>query len=377
MIIKDSISQKHSIKLTDRTYLDQDGYLVCQDAIFGRTGTYQYLKKELGLVGNPNELVDLHRKAEDVFDEDSLNSLEGRPLTLQHPREKVNIDNYSKYAKGFVQNVRHNDINIIGDIRITDKKARDLVLSNKMRELSLGYDMTICQDENGDYYCKNIIYNHLALVQYGRAGNAMILDEKSEDFKEKEEEAMVEEKEKLENEDQKSEEVVDEVVEDKVEDSEEVVNEDKEEPKEEVKDSEEVVEDTKEEQPKEEQQVKDENQEKEGKQEMEVKDTNYYVSKITEIEQIKDETLRNQLLDNIKKEMGISVETKDTSPVSVSVQLNDSVEDEEDHAVKMQKYYNSFDPHLYGNDCSSKEYQAMKRQNTITKKLSDLYLESK
>lgn len=375
MIIKDSISQKHSIKLTERTYLDQDGYLVCQDAIFGRTGTYKYLKRELGLTGNPNEFVDLHRRAEDVFDEDSLNSLDGRPLTLQHPKEKVNIDNYSKYAKGFVQNVRHNDSNIIGDIRITDKKARDLVLSDKMRELSLGYDMTICQDENGDYYCKNIVYNHLALVQYGRAGNAMILDEKSEDFKEKEEEAMVEEKEKLENEDQKSEEVVDEVVEEKVEDSEEVVNEDKEEPKEEVKDSEEVEDE--EEQPKEEQQVDDKNEEKEGKEEMEVKDTNYYVSKITEIEKIQDEALRNQLLDNIKKEMGISVETKDTSPVSVSVQLNDSVEDIEDHAVKMQKYYNSFDPHLYGNDCSSKEYQAMKRQNTITKKLSDLYLESK
>lgn len=359
MIVKDSISQKYTIQLSERTYIDQDGYLICQDAIFGRIGTYKYLKKELGISsGNPNEIIDLNRKPEYVFDEDSLNSLEGRPLTLGHPNEKVNIENYLKYAKGFVQNVRHDDVNIIGDIRITDKIVKELVLSNKMRELSLGYDMTLCQEEDYSYYCKDIIYNHLALVEEGRAGTAMILDEKIEELKEKEVKNEMAEESKLVEETKVVEETKDE----------------KEEVSEETKTSEEVKEeDVKDEETKEEKIVEEQPKEKEEK-EM-VKDTSYYAQKIAEIEQIKDESLKAKLLSDIKQEMGI-VETND-SYEEVKVEIKDNNVEELDHVTKMQKYYNSFDPHLYGNDCSSKEYKEMQQKNTVTKKLIDLYLESK
>jgi hypothetical protein len=96
---------------------------------------------------------------------------------LNHPRELVNVDNHKTYAKGEVYNVRREGDNLVGDIRVFDKKVIDIILEKQMRELSLGYTMDIEYDEEKNiYFVKNIVYNHIALVKKGRAGNARIND---------------------------------------------------------------------------------------------------------------------------------------------------------------------------------------------------------
>ena len=177
VLIKDSILQKFYTTLTENIYYDQNGYLVCTDAVLGRTGSQEYTEKELG-ISNSNNIVDVYRLEEYVFEEDSMNSLEGRPLTLNHPKELVTIENHNELAKGEVFNVRRDGNNIVGDIRVTDSKVAKLILDKKMRDLSLGYTQDLKYDEEKDiYYFTNIIYNHIALVKKGRAGNAIIKDE--------------------------------------------------------------------------------------------------------------------------------------------------------------------------------------------------------
>lgn len=375
--ILDGISYK--IQLSDRTYIDNDGYLVCEDAIFGRVGIQEYAKGELGIFGNPNEMVEVHRLPEYIFDEASLETLDGKPLTLGHPKIKVTIDNYKDFAKGFVQNIRHDEHNIYGDIRVTDKKVRDIIENKQMRELSLGYDMVLFQDDNDEnvYYCKDIIYNHLALVKQGRAGNAMILDSK-DNFEERgndevpdKEEKVVDETlvEKEETKEEINEKVIDE---DKVEEKEQEEKQEKE--IEEKEDKEEKVDDAckdacDNEEPKE------EDDKKEIKDTKEIKDMTY-VERALEIDKVQDAELRKALKDQLMQEMGVKV--GDEKQETVKVEIGDNkVEDETSHEDKMQAYYDSFDPHLYGNDCNSKEYKDAIKENVLSRKLEDVYRQKK
>lgn len=374
MKILDSISNNHIIQLSDRTYIDNDGYLVCKDAIFGRVGIQQYLKRELGMLGNPNEAVEVYRKPEYIFDEESLETLDGKPLTLGHPKVKVTIDNYQEFAKGFVQNVRHDEKNIYGDIRITDKKVRKIVEEKQMRELSLGYDMVLIQDETNEniFYCKDIVYNHLALVKQGRAGNAMILDSNESNFEERGNEEVAE---VLEKEVNKEEEVVDE--------NKEVKEEEKEKDKEEVKDNEAKAEEPKKEET---EKADDACKDEEGKEEkQEAKDEKEnkkmtFLDRALEIEKIKDADLKQALKNQLFKDMGVNIVAKDEvqKEEKTKVEINDTnIKDAVSHEERMQAYYDSFDPHLYGNDCNSKEYKDAMKDKTISTRLEDAYRQYK
>lgn len=187
-IINDSATRYYQTYLSENMYVeDNGGYLVCIDCVLGRSGSQEYTERELGL-SNSSNMVSVYRLEENVFDDDSINSLDGRPFTLYHPKELVNVENYKKYAVGEVFNVHREDNNIIGNIRVFDKKVIDLIVNKKMRELSLGYTNTLVKDEEkGIYKFINILYNHLALVKKGRAGNSMITDsEESEENMEEE-----------------------------------------------------------------------------------------------------------------------------------------------------------------------------------------------
>ena len=369
MKILDSISNKYKIQLSDRTYVDNDGYLICEDAIFGRVGVQEYAKGELGILGNPNETISVYRKPEYIFDEESLATLDGKPLTLGHPRVKVTINNYQQFAKGFVQNIRHDEHNIYGDIRITDKQVRDIVENKKMRELSLGYDMDLVQDDDTEdvYYCKDIVYNHLALVKQGRAGNAMILDSIDDsNFEERGNEQMAEMEEKVEKvEVEKEEKVVDEQLEEKHEEK----QEDKVEEKEEAKDEEkkEEAEDA----------CKDACDEEVKKEEIKKeKEEMTFLDRAMEIDKINDQELKEALKKQLMQDMGVKVADEKVQP-TVKVEIGDNKVEESNHEDEMQAFYDSFDPHLYGNDCNSKEYKDGIKNNVISRKLEDAYRQSK
>ena len=142
--IKDRL-QKYIVELSENQTIDQDGYLICENCILGRSGYQDYVGTELGL--RTNDIISVSRREEDIFNADSLSTLEGRPFTYLHPSEDVNIDNYNELAKGNVFNVHREENNIVGNIRVTDKNVKQKILNKEIHDLSLGYSYTLVYDE--------------------------------------------------------------------------------------------------------------------------------------------------------------------------------------------------------------------------------------
>ena len=58
-------------------------------AVLTRAGAIRYTRKELGLDGEPNEVVTIERTMESLSHPDTLASLRGAPITLLHPEDGV------------------------------------------------------------------------------------------------------------------------------------------------------------------------------------------------------------------------------------------------------------------------------------------------
>lgn len=117
------------------------------------------------------------RHPDDVFHDASLSTLRNCPVTLQHPPEMLNPENVSEYIKGYVgDRVEVLQDKIECDFLIIDKDAIDAIENGGMRETSSGYLADLEPEEgifNGvpyNFRQKNIQYNHVALVDRGRAG---------------------------------------------------------------------------------------------------------------------------------------------------------------------------------------------------------------
>ena len=117
------------------------------------------------------------RHPDDVFAQESLDSLKMKPITNDHPTELVTPENIDKYQVGNIGNdIRSWDgIHVAVDMVIQKKDAIDAIVLGK-RGFSCGYTCDLV-DESGTYlgvpYTKrqtNIRYNHLSLVNEGRAG---------------------------------------------------------------------------------------------------------------------------------------------------------------------------------------------------------------
>lgn len=157
-----------------------NGCLVCFNVPIARTGTYKYLASEIGLEGY--DVVDVYRTEDEVFSPTTLASFEGKPFTDNHPPCDVTVDNWQMYAKGTVTNVRRgtgaNSGFLMADIIVNDPIVISEIQSGSKREISAGYECEYVE-KGGKIYQKGIVGNHVALVQAGRAGkHVRINDEK-------------------------------------------------------------------------------------------------------------------------------------------------------------------------------------------------------
>jgi len=167
-------------KLSQNRYIDNSGFLICTNAILARTGKQQYRKNELWLDTDDCSIIDIDRPFEEVFDEKTLASFENKPLTIEHPDQNVDTENFKQLAVGYIRDVKQGKVGnedvIMGTVVITNQDAIDLVQSGQMTDLSCGYDCDIIQDDNGNYYQHCIRGNHVALCREGRAGIARLQD---------------------------------------------------------------------------------------------------------------------------------------------------------------------------------------------------------
>lgn len=164
-----------------------EGFLVCHDVPIARIGTQIYGKDEVPVDPSPNGEIRIDRLPEEVFREDTIKSFEGKPITINHPDDFVTPENWNRLSVGVTQNVRRGDglldDLLLADLLITDKKAIDYV-NKHLPQVSAGYEAAYEQTGTGRGLQRDIVGNHVALVERGRAGpRCSIQDHEGEKMK--------------------------------------------------------------------------------------------------------------------------------------------------------------------------------------------------
>lgn len=146
----------------------KEGYLRGQ-AIVSRTGVFKYQERDGSI---RSEL----RHPDDILSSCSTESLKGIPITIAHPTELLDSNNAESLSVGYTgENIKIDGQNLIVTLTVTHQKAIEAIEAGK-QELSLGYTLDLEREDgeyNGEVYThrqKNVVYNHLALVERARAG---------------------------------------------------------------------------------------------------------------------------------------------------------------------------------------------------------------
>jgi hypothetical protein len=166
-----------------------EGFLICYDVPVARVGEMVYgpgeVPPELG-VGRDGR-IRVTRSAAEVFDPSSMASLNGKPVTDDHPPVDVDPKNWAFYTKGVVVNPRrgtgeHRDFLVV-DVIVYDGPLIEEITADERgepakREVSCGYNPEYLQlldpitrepiPGRGEQI--RIRYNHLAMVKAGRCG---------------------------------------------------------------------------------------------------------------------------------------------------------------------------------------------------------------
>lgn len=170
-----------SYPISPNKALTKEGFLVCRNAVIASIGTREYLPDELDQVKpNADGKVFLIRPSDVLFSDDTINSFEGKPVTLGHPDvPNVNGENWKQFAVGTVSHVRQGSEStagcLVADIIIFDPKAIEEVVNGKAIELSCGFDSNVIDQGGGIGVETNFIGNHVALVPLGRGGRTCSL----------------------------------------------------------------------------------------------------------------------------------------------------------------------------------------------------------
>lgn len=173
-----AVKQYYGSKISDNITRLDNGCLICFNVPIARTGTYQYLREELGLEGTG--IVTVYREPNEVFDLRTIASFNGKAFTDTHPSVDVTADNWSIYSKGELTDVRRGkgamSNFLVADILVRDPIVINEIESGAKREVSAGYECEYVE-RDGKIYQTAIRGNHVALVQAGRAGSAVRIND--------------------------------------------------------------------------------------------------------------------------------------------------------------------------------------------------------
>lgn len=165
-------------KLSQHRYKTPEGYLICVDSVLARTGKQTYRRNEIFTDSEDDRLIEVDRKAEEVFSPETMASFENKPICVEHPEVDVTVDNISEFAVGFVRDIHKGEYEgepvMLGTLVITDAKTIEEIENGEHTDLSCGYDCDIEDCDSPEQ--KHIRGNHIALCEHGRAGIAHIVD---------------------------------------------------------------------------------------------------------------------------------------------------------------------------------------------------------
>lgn len=138
------------------------------DAFLTRTGIFTYRD------GNGERRE--YRPPDEVFKADALASFRDAVVTDDHPADLVSADNARFLAVGFVSGAPRRDGDHVAATLVVNDAATIAKMERGKQQLSCGYtceiDRTpgIVNGERYDAVQRNIVGNHVAIVDVGRAG---------------------------------------------------------------------------------------------------------------------------------------------------------------------------------------------------------------
>lgn len=162
-------------------YFDENGYLVIKDNKIAKAGVFEYLGREISDSLIETEIYKVYRPWEEL--EKTAKDFEGMPVKLGH--EWVEPEKRDLKVGAISGEVKLEEPYLIADIKIYDKDAIEEITNKGMVDLSPGYRAHYKQEsgeyngEKYDFKQEDIKYNHLAIVENGRSGKEVkINDEK-------------------------------------------------------------------------------------------------------------------------------------------------------------------------------------------------------
>ena len=165
-----------SYPISPNKALTKEGFLICRNAVIASIGAREYAISETNEVKpNAEGKVFIMRPSDVLFSDDTINSLEGKPVTLGHPPvDSVTGDNWKQYAVGSISHVRkgegHTAGCLVADLMIFEPKAIEAVFNGVAKELSCGFKSNVIDQGGGLGIETNFIGNHVALVPQGKGG---------------------------------------------------------------------------------------------------------------------------------------------------------------------------------------------------------------
>lgn len=157
-----------------RVRVTSDGYLAAAPRI-ARTGVQLYHGDECG---RPDlDVVRVYRPETAVFSQDAMHSYAHRPVTLEHPPERVTADNWRKYSVGQTGDEPIRDGGSVRVPMVLMDSAAIKAFKDGKNQLSVGYTCdldwesgTTADGEEYDAVQRDIRANHLAVVAAARGG---------------------------------------------------------------------------------------------------------------------------------------------------------------------------------------------------------------
>lgn len=175
-------------KLGPKRSLTPEGFLLCEEVPVARTGEMLYGPGEVPVEPGPDGLIRITRTAEEVFRDATQASCMGKDVTLDHPDDFVQPSNFAMLTHGVMLNPRRGtglaDDLLVADLLIKHPASIKAVQEDEIEEVSLGYEADYEQVSPGRGVQRNIVVNHVALVERGRCGpRCAIGDKEPEDMK--------------------------------------------------------------------------------------------------------------------------------------------------------------------------------------------------
>ncbi len=169
-------------RLGDNSHRTNEGYLLFTGVPIARAGQQLYTTDDLpGVEGNSAGEIVVDRPEAEVFRPETIASFNGKPIVVDHPMDEdaaasgwdVNPDNVQQYEIGVTLNPRRGEGEfkdfIVADLMIKRRDAIDEV-QNGRRQISCGYDAQYESVAPGHAVQRNIVGNHVALVDLARCG---------------------------------------------------------------------------------------------------------------------------------------------------------------------------------------------------------------